>query len=129
MIPQVLNSYRPFPPSTGDGPLLLYSLKFRVFFFFLGRCDFDTSFPSTRTTRQAERSTQNKSHLFLLLPALSIAAPFDGMVVTFCGMHSSLSHGQSRHSQVLGTYGIMQEAYRIQSQRYRANNVYNLCFV
>lgn len=116
------------PPSTGGGPLLLYSLKFRVFFFFLGRSDFDTSFPGTRTARQAERSTQNKSHLFLLR-ALSTAAPRGGVVVTFCGMHSSLSRGQSRHSQVLGTYGIIQEAYKIQPQRYRVNNVYNLYFV
>lgn len=61
--------------------------------------------------------------------ALSTAAPCDGMVVTFCGMHSSLSRGQSHHSQVLGTYGIIQEAYKKQSQRYRVNNVYNLYFV
>lgn len=50
------------------------------------------------------------------LRALSAATPHEGMVVTFCGMHSSPSHGQSRHSQVLGTYGIIQEAHKIQSQ-------------
>lgn len=61
--------------------------------------------------------------------ALSTAAPCDGMGVTFCGTHSSLSRGQSRHSQVLGTYGIIQEAYKIQPRRYRVNNVYILYFV
>lgn len=35
------------------------------------------------------------------------AAPCNGVVFTFCGMHSSLSRGQSRHSQVSGTYGII----------------------
>lgn len=64
-----------------------------------------------------------------LLRTLSAAAPCDRMVFTFCGMHSSPSRGQSRHSQVSGTYRITQGAYKIQLQRYTVNNVYLLHFV
>lgn len=60
---------------------------------------------------------------------LSAAAPCDGTVFTFGGMHSSPSRGQSRHSQVSGTYRIIQGAYKIQLQRYTANVVHLLRFV
>lgn len=61
--------------------------------------------------------------------ALSAAAPCDGMVFTFGGMHSSPSRGQSRHSQVSGTYRIIQGAYKIQRQRYTVNVRYLLHFL
>lgn len=54
---------------------------------------------------------------------LSAAGLGDGGAFTFCGMHSSLSRGQSHHSQVLGTCGIIRGAYKIQLQRYTVNNM------
>lgn len=131
MVPQVPSSYGLFPPSLVVNFCFYTHLSSGSSFSSLVGVTLIPPFLARGQPDKLKEAHRIKatSFCYCLPRTRSTAAPCDGTGFTFCGMHSSLSRGQSHHSQVSGTYGIIQGAYKIWLQRYTVNKRYILHFV